>query len=129
MNGGEITPHFAWVEAACHCGCTMPDDIARNVQAFAFVMEVVREVIGAPIGVDDWYRCPAHNAAIGGAPDSMHLYGLAVDFNAVGWTPAQVQQKMLELQAQGKIGGVETGTAAHTHIDGGAIRTFEGVSK
>jgi uncharacterized protein YcbK (DUF882 family) len=26
------------------------------------------------------YRCPAHNRALGGKPDSMHLFGEAFDF-------------------------------------------------
>ena len=35
---------------------------------------------GAPITVTSGYRCPALNAAIGGAKDSQHMRGEAADF-------------------------------------------------
>jgi zinc D-Ala-D-Ala carboxypeptidase len=42
-------------------------------------LETLRAHMGAPLSVIDAYRDPAHNAAVGGASDSMHLYGLAAD--------------------------------------------------
>lgn len=32
-----------------------------------------------PASIDSWYRTPARNKAIGGAPNSYHVLGLAVD--------------------------------------------------
>jgi hypothetical protein len=37
-----------------------------------------------PQPLDSGYRNPAHNAAIGGAADSQHMFGTAVDFATFG---------------------------------------------
>lgn len=42
-------------------------------------LEIVRAHFGRPLAVVSAYRDPAHNARVGGASKSMHLYGLAVD--------------------------------------------------
>lgn len=40
----------------------------------------VRHLLGdRPIHVNSGYRCPDLNAAVGGAPDSLHMKGLAAD--------------------------------------------------
>jgi zinc D-Ala-D-Ala carboxypeptidase len=43
-------------------------------------MEMVREVLGAPIIVSSWYRGPKLNDAVGGRATSQHCKGEAVDF-------------------------------------------------
>ena len=43
-------------------------------------MEMVREVLGAPIIVSSWYRGPKLNKAVGGRDTSQHCKGEAVDF-------------------------------------------------
>ena len=42
-------------------------------------LEVLRAVHRKPILIVSGYRCPVHNSAIGGAPDSQHMYASAVD--------------------------------------------------
>jgi hypothetical protein len=42
-------------------------------------LEILRGLWGEPMLVDCGYRCPAHNAAVGGAPDSAHIEGMAAD--------------------------------------------------
>lgn len=45
-------------------------------------LDVARGLTGFPIVIPpDSVRTPEHNAAIGGAPDSAHLYGFAVDLH------------------------------------------------
>jgi len=36
-------------------------------------------VRGDPIRIVSGYRCPPHNYAVGGAPDSQHMYAAAAD--------------------------------------------------
>lgn len=43
------------------------------------VLEPARTQLGAPIIVNSGYRCPALNAAVGGAERSYHLVGRAAD--------------------------------------------------
>lgn len=42
----------------------------------------LRQAIGAPITINSGYRCRALNMAVGGASNSLHLWGLAADITA-----------------------------------------------
>jgi len=42
-------------------------------------LERYRALSGGPVVVISGYRDPRHNAAVGGAPGSQHLYGNAAD--------------------------------------------------
>lgn len=116
---GPITEHFDWREAACrHCG-RVPDREA--VEQTAKMMEAVREKLGGrPVKVLSWCRCPVHNAAVGGAPDSFHKTGQAVDFVVKGLTPGQVQAMLA-----GHVGGMGK-YKGFTHIDRGPTRRWTG---
>jgi len=45
-------------------------------------LDRVRALLGVPVIVSSGYRCPPVNAAIGGAKNSQHMTGQAVDFTA-----------------------------------------------
>jgi len=47
--------------------------------AFIFMLDSLRELVGAPLRVSSGYRCENHNKVIGGSPNSAHLRGKAVD--------------------------------------------------
>lgn len=71
----HLSAHFVVAEVACHhCGH------AYGRRELLAALEKLRDWVG-PIRLEDAYRCPEHNAAVGGASDSMHLYGLACDPN------------------------------------------------
>lgn len=56
-------------------------DIITALTIAAIGMEQVRSLLGNnPIHVDSGYRCPALNKAVGGASNSAHMQGYAVDF-------------------------------------------------
>lgn len=82
---GSVSEHFSEQELACrHCGrneCT-----PELVEA----LEMLRASINRPIIVDDAYRCPEHNKAVGGVPDSQHVLGNAADIRVLGMTAAQL---------------------------------------
>lgn len=42
----------------------------------------LRQAIGAPITINSGYRCRALNSTVGGATNSLHLWGLAADITA-----------------------------------------------
>ena len=50
-----------------------------NVKKLATQLQIVRFNFGYPIKIDSWFRIPAYNPVIGGAPDSQHLYANAAD--------------------------------------------------
>ena len=51
-----------------------------NMVTAAAGMERIRGMLGYPIQVDSWYRCPELNEAVGGAKESSHMDGYAIDF-------------------------------------------------
>jgi zinc D-Ala-D-Ala carboxypeptidase len=92
----QVTPHFSWYEVqysttakAKGIDNTVPPALLANVKITAAYMERVRALLGAPIRVTSWFRCPAVNAAIGGARNSAHMSGLAVDFKPTNMTLAE----------------------------------------
>ena len=68
-----------------------PDaDVQANLLILAQGLERIRKLLGKPLIISSGYRSPKVNAGIGGAPNSYHTKGLAVDFTVPGMTPAQV---------------------------------------
>lgn len=53
-------------------------------------LEPVRAIWGVAITPTSGYRSPILNEAVGGATNSQHVRGLAVDFNVPGKSPKQV---------------------------------------
>ena len=51
---------------------------------FYDVLNRFRERVGLPVVISCGVRCPADNDAVGGVPDSLHLFGDAVDMYVVG---------------------------------------------
>ncbi|RJO67433.1 MAG: DUF882 domain-containing protein [Myxococcales bacterium] len=70
-----LSPHFARSEMQCHCGCNKCIVCVDLLDA----LEDLRERVGWPLVVNSAYRCPEHNAAVGGKPKSKHLEGIAAD--------------------------------------------------
>ena len=54
------------------------------------VLELVRQVFDKPVTITSGYRSPEHNKAVGGAPNSKHMLGIAADIVVAGHTPQEV---------------------------------------
>ncbi|WP_051563731.1 D-Ala-D-Ala carboxypeptidase family metallohydrolase [Enterovibrio calviensis] len=62
------------LKLVCSCGC------GNSVsQGLLDRVELVRRLFGKPMRVTSGYRCEAYNKKVGGAKNSMHLTGNAVD--------------------------------------------------
>lgn len=73
----KLTPHFTDTELACRCGCGM-----LPKQELLDALEAARLIYGRPIHIASGARCEEHNRDVGGAPDSAHTRGTAVDPSA-----------------------------------------------
>lgn len=78
MNGPS--EHLSWAEMACRNGVEYPQEW-RSTRAveLARAFERVRELCGFALIVDSAYRTPAYNRYVGGAKDSQHVQGRALD--------------------------------------------------
>lgn len=123
----KITEHFSWPEAVCRCCGRVPSHAA--VINTAQWLELVRHALGdRPMHINSWARCERHNALIGGAANSLHMLGWAVDITHRAMMPSQVQEKCLRLQEEdgpAQVGGVGR-YHSFTHIDRGKKRTWVG---
>lgn len=82
----KISNHFTVKEA-----CWLPSwgklysptaQEQTNILKTAAIMDKIRDLLEKPIIIHCWIRPVAYNKAIGGAPASMHISGLAADFDA-----------------------------------------------
>ncbi|MFJ4920262.1 D-Ala-D-Ala carboxypeptidase family metallohydrolase [Streptomyces sp. NPDC088725] len=86
----------------------------ENARRTMYKLEALRKKLGnVPITVNSGFRSIAHNAQVGGASDSMHLYGTAADLDVPGVPNRTVYQKA---ETCG-FSGLETYTEDHQHVD------------
>lgn len=106
---GAISEHFSDKELACHhCGvneCTQP---------LVDGLEELRTVIGRPVIVDDAYRCPVHNAEVGGVAHSQHELGNAADIRVEGMTARQLYAAAAKIPA---FHGFGVSEGDYIHVD------------
>ncbi|MFD5121188.1 D-Ala-D-Ala carboxypeptidase family metallohydrolase [Streptomyces sp. NPDC058385] len=114
------TTHFDFSEFADRISGTFSGgklsaaDVKENVRRAMYKLEALRKKLGnVPITVNSGFRSIAHNADVGGASDSMHLYGTAADL-AVSGVPNKTVYQRAETCG---FSGLETYTADHQHVD------------
>lgn len=78
---GTASEHFSYAEWRCSCGGRLAGCRLVVVQRDLLIGLEGYRAAYSPGGVEvvSGYRCPAQNAAVGGATDSQHLYGGAAD--------------------------------------------------
>lgn len=114
---GTITANFDATDFQCRCTACF-DKPARPITRVGMVysIQALRDRLGKPIVVACGVRCPPHNQAIGGAPDSRHLpsHCDAVDIAVTGSEERyEVVKAAIEL---GEFTCIEV-CAEHVHLD------------
>jgi uncharacterized protein YcbK (DUF882 family) len=88
-----------------------------SLRKTAEFLEQVRTFLGGrPITVNSGYRCPKHNAEVGGASNSFHLRAYAADITVAGLTPRQVQIELNRAASPVASSGLGA-YATFTHVD------------
>lgn len=78
-------PNFAPAEVACRgCAGECGRDRFAIVPEALDLLQVLRDRIGESLRLNSAYRCPFHNAFVGGAPLSRHKVGDAFDISVAG---------------------------------------------
>lgn len=70
--------HFVYEELMCPC-CKR----IKTTIPFLATLNEIRARYGKPMRVASGYRCPKRNEEVGGAPNSAHLKGVALDVEIV----------------------------------------------
>ena len=85
-----MTKNFKLKEFECKCECDMPLEVYENIIKLASQLQFLRDYTGRPITINSAYRCPEHNAKVGGSKTSQHLLGKAADITIQSLKPAEV---------------------------------------
>jgi hypothetical protein len=114
------TVHFNWseftdrVSGNFNGGKVSAASARENARRAMYKLEALRLKLGnRAITVNSGFRSIAHNQEVGGASDSMHLYGTAADLDVPGVANRTVYQKA---ETCG-FSGLETFTVDHQHVD------------
>lgn len=94
------------------------DDVIGNIIKIAQIITKYTKETGAEWEITSWYRDTAHNASVGGKPNSRHLYGDAVDF----YFPAM--QEFHDKLYDSYDGGLAISPGSFVHLDTGSNRRW-----
>ena len=122
VGSDKFSEHFAKSEFVCHCcgrGAEMIDP--RLVE----LLEQLRAKAGKSVHLNCAYRCPTHNAEVGGVPNSQHVLGTAADIiiPEIGFERARELVESIDFDGTGfypPIGGVG-GWFIHVDVRDGGI--------
>ena len=99
----KANKYFTLAEFKCKCGkCEMPQGTPPD--KLIDILCEIREHYGSPLIINSGYRCPTHNAKVGGAANSRHTKGDAVDFVVKGVKTKEVYEFCENLPCADEIG-------------------------
>ena len=116
INDFQISRHFNLQEYASpdtdevKIDCRLPD-----------IGEQLRKELECPLTVTSGYRTKAHNKRVGGAKNSYHIKGLAMDIKPIGGSLRTLFIKATKMKDVGGLGWYED---SHIHIDLRANRLY-----
>jgi zinc D-Ala-D-Ala carboxypeptidase len=109
--------HFSWGEATDDCSRPLQDliihnkliksnqEIEQTIVATAFQLDQIRIILGnRPLKVNSWYRPQHINNRVGGAKNSRHLFGDAVDISSDYLSPQEIYKLLDKSHMHGGLG-------------------------
>lgn len=118
---GDLTYNLSRHEFQCRCGCGYDTVDVTLVTKLQMVMHRLEEKYGQALSIliTGPNRCIKHNAKVGGAPNSQHIYARAADFKVYSRlsgqqiSPEDVAKVIEELFETGGLGRYDN----RTHYD------------
>ena len=112
MDPKQISKYFTWTEGLFLPSwsrlATEADGLTAinrtNLVIIFSKMDTIREYFNSPIHVHVAYRPLAYNALVGGAKNSAHIAGLAVDFDIAGVSCDDARQRILDARLLDSLG-------------------------
>ena len=132
LQDDDCTPiHFSFAEATYNCGrggfsggAVSAAQVRENLLRAMWKAEALRHKLGdRPIGVSSGFRDYSCNAASGGATNSRHLYGDALDL-VPGPSLCSMAQTARSTGFNGIFGPGYPNHNDHTHVDSGPRRSW-----
>lgn len=119
-----MSAHFSYVEFRCKDGGAFSDcERIWTLRTHVRRLEAYRSHIGGPVRIVSGCRCKRHNAAVGGATRSQHMFGAASDIQGI---LTLAQRKRLKLfagigfkQSTGKVVHVDSRDVSGNNTTGG----------
>ena len=103
----KLSDNFHLSEYECKCGKCLETLVDMDHVA---KLQQLRHDLGSPISITSGYRCPDHNAAVGGSTHSQHKLGTATDIVVSGMKPDEVADACEKFEGLGRYD-------TFTHID------------
>lgn len=114
----KVSKYFSQDELACKC-C----GVYKADKRLLTVLDEIREKVGKPVIILSGYRCPKHNAKVGGAPNSKHMLGIACDITVHGMQARQLYAIASEvLKGKGGLGYYPKENFVHVDVREGKAR-------
>lgn len=110
MNDIQLTTNFKLSEF-CNLHDDLSSEILGNITKLAKRLQELRDKLDKPIKITSGYRSPDHNQSVGGAKQSYHMKGMAVDCVVQDMEPKDVYKHLTDWQ-----GGIGL-YIAHLHLD------------
>ena len=122
---GDLSKNFDKKEFVCRGkGCC--DHKGQVVPELVAALQELRDRINKPIHITSGFRCPKHNAFVGGDPHSQHMLGKAADIQVVGMDTNLLAIEALNIEAF-KRGGIGLyGGWVHVDVRGDGPARWEG---
>ena len=115
---GDISANFDKSEFRCKCGCNK----YNITPALIAGLQELRDYLGMAIVINSGTRCPEHNAAVGGVPNSYHMRGYAADIRVEGLTSKELARAADQIKVF-RYGGIGTyDTFVHVDVRGRKAR-------
>lgn len=115
----KFAPNFQLHEIASKDG----DRTVRLHPYSPIMLQAIRDLFGKAITINSGYRSPEHNANVGGAPQSTHVYGMGFDLTAKDLNALWDAVRLVKQSNKAWIGGMKKYNT-FIHVDCWIERTW-----